>query len=62
MPHVVTMIEDTTDYAFRNAKASLEIEGQTLPTGSEELILKNLRGELSEEEFLQRALEIALSV
>ncbi|NQX67865.1 antitoxin VbhA family protein [Paenibacillus alba] len=56
------MIEDTTDYAFRNAKASLEIEGQTLPTGSEELILQNLRGELSEEEFLQRALEIALGV
>lgn len=48
--------------SFRNAKASLEIEGQTLPEGGEELILSNVRGEISEEEFLERALKLALNI
>ncbi len=47
------------DFAFLNAKASLEIEGQTLPEGGEELILGRLRGNVSQEEFLKKALEIA---
>lgn len=48
------------DFAFRNAKASLEIEGQTLPKGGEELILGRIRRNISQTEFLKKALEIAV--
>ena len=54
------VVDEKTDYAFRNAKASLEIEGQALSKGGEELILQTIRGEISEEEFLKRALEMAM--
>lgn len=53
-------VEIKHDFAFRNAKASLEIEGQTLPKGGEELILGRIRGNVSQEEFLKKALEIAV--
>lgn len=55
-------VEEKADFAFRNAKASLEIEGQSLPEGAEDLILENVRGEISDEEFFKRALEIARNV
>jgi hypothetical protein len=56
---IITMIDEEAKYAFRNAEASLEIEGQTLPEGGKELILGNIKGQISEEDFLQRALDIA---
>lgn len=52
-------VDEKLEYAFRNAKASLEIEGQTLPENGEELIMARVRGKISEEEFLKKALEIA---
>lgn len=54
-----TNVEDKIYAAFRNAKASLEIEGQTLPEGGEELILNRVRGKISEQDFLKQALDIA---
>ncbi|MCM3714100.1 hypothetical protein M3212_17330 [Alkalihalobacillus oceani] len=56
---ITSMINEETKYAFRNAKASLEIEGQYLPEGGEEMILKSIEGEMSEADFLQRALKLA---
>jgi hypothetical protein len=35
-------VETKHDFAFFNAKASLEIEGHTLPNGGEELILERI--------------------
>jgi len=53
-------VDEKTDYAFHNAEASLEIEGQALTEGGEELILLTIWGEIFEEEFLKRALEMAI--
>ncbi|WP_146000504.1 antitoxin VbhA family protein [Paenibacillus pasadenensis] len=61
-PPVTASIENQTDSAFGIAKASLEIEGQKLTEDGEALILSHARGEMSDDEFLKRALEIARSV
>lgn len=45
--------------AYQMAKASLEIEGLSLPEGAKELIQKKLRGEISEQDFKRAVLEIA---
>lgn len=47
---------------MRNASASLEVEGLTVPEGGEELIRKKLRGEISHSEFLKQAAEVARNV
>ena len=51
----------TTDVekAMKQADTSLEIEGLRVPDAGDELIWKKLRGEISHEEFLKRAAEIA---
>ncbi|GGG66293.1 hypothetical protein [Paenibacillus radicis (ex Gao et al. 2016)] len=59
---VAVMVEADIDYAFRSSKASLEIEGKTLPKGGDDLIVSSLRGEITQEEFLKRALQLARSV
>ena len=51
---------DRNDRAFRNAKASLEIENQTLQVGAEELILRKLNGQISQADFLREAAALAL--
>lgn len=48
--------------ALIHAKASLAIEGMYLTTQEEKLILKRINDELSDNEFLSRALEIAKNV
>lgn len=48
--------------AMRNASASPEVEGLTVPEGGEELIRKKLRGEISHSEFLKQAAEVARNV
>jgi hypothetical protein len=45
--------------AMANAKASIEIEGLKITKRSEDLVYERLIGNISEEEFLKRALEIA---
>jgi hypothetical protein len=45
--------------AMANAKASIEIEGLKITKKSEDLVYERLIGNISEEEFLKRALEIA---
>ena len=50
---------DRISKAINEAKASLEIEGMFLPEGAEPLIEKRLRGEMSQEEFVQKAMELA---
>jgi hypothetical protein len=45
--------------ALRSAKASLEIEGLKVEDYHEELVRKKLKGEISEEEFLETAKKIA---
>jgi hypothetical protein len=45
-----------------NAKASIEIEGLKITKKSEDLVYERLIGNISEEEFLKRALEIARRV
>lgn len=48
--------------AFLNAKASLAIEGLHLSPQEEQLILKRVKGELNNKEFISRAFEIAKNV
>lgn len=43
------------------AKATLAIEGRNLTPEAEELISRNLHGEISQEEFLEAALQITKS-
>jgi len=43
------------------AKATLEIEGRTLTPEGEELILRRIRGEITHDEFLHLARELAES-
>jgi hypothetical protein len=45
--------------AMKQADASLKIEGLEVSKAGDELIRKKLRGELSHEEFLKRAAEVA---
>lgn len=45
--------------ALANAKASLEIEGYNFTPEENELLLSVAKGEITHEEFLQKALEIA---
>ena len=45
--------------AMANAKASIEIEGLRITKKSEDLVYERLIGNISEEEFLKRALEMA---
>jgi hypothetical protein len=47
--------------AMANAKASIEIEGLKITKESEKLVYERLIGNITEEEFLKRALEIASS-
>lgn len=47
------------DTAFKEAVASLRIEGQELPAGGEDLIKSRIKGVISEEDFLQKARELA---
>ncbi|MET3505487.1 antitoxin VbhA family protein [Halalkalibacter oceani] len=45
--------EDKQAYSFRNAIASLEIEGKKLNQAEEGLIRKVIEGEISEDEFIR---------
>ena len=56
----IDAIEFGIDFAFRNAKASSEIENQYLPVGAEELILLKAQGKITQAQFIERALEISL--
>lgn len=51
--------EEPMERAFRNAKASLEISGFNVTEKHEKLVRSRLNGEMSEEEFLKKALELA---
>ncbi|MFC4768385.1 hypothetical protein [Effusibacillus consociatus] len=48
--------------AFRNAKASLQIEGFTFSPEEEHFLLEKSRGKISQSEFLKRAKEFAMNV
>lgn len=47
--------------AMRNAKASLEVEGFEVNSEGSELVRKRLSNEITEEEFLKRAKDLAKS-
>jgi len=47
------------EQALKEAKASLAVEGLYTTSEEDELIRKKLRGEISHDEFLRRALELA---
>lgn len=49
-------------HALNNAKASLAIEGLYLNVKEDELLLKRVNGEITNAEFLARAMEIARNV
>lgn len=51
--------EEPIEKALRNAKASLEISGFNVTAKHEKLVQSRLNGEISEEEFLKKALELA---
>lgn len=51
--------EDPLEKALRNAKASLEISGFNVKEKHEKLVRLRINGEISEEEFLKKALELA---
>ncbi len=51
--------EEPIEKALRNAKASLEISGFNVTEKHEKLVRSRLNGEISEEEFLKKALELA---
>jgi hypothetical protein len=51
--------EEPLEKALRNAKASLEISGLNVTAKHEKLVQSRLNGEISEEEFLKKALELA---
>lgn len=45
--------------AMKQAEANLNVEGIVVTEQESELVRKSLRGEISYEEFIQRALELA---
>ncbi|MGG3471505.1 hypothetical protein ABES02_29075 [Neobacillus pocheonensis] len=47
------------EYAIKEARASLEIEGKQLQEGAEDLIRSALNGEIDEKKFIELALELA---
>jgi hypothetical protein len=51
----IEQIKQALDYA----KTSLAIEGESIPHGTEELIMSRLKREISQQEFRRMALEIA---
>ncbi len=51
--------KEPIEKALRNAKASLEISGFNVTEKHEKLVRSRLNGEMSEEEFLKKALELA---
>lgn len=52
--------KEEIEKAMKNAKASMEISGFTLTPEHEELVRKKLMGEITEEEFLEKARAEAL--
>lgn len=51
--------EESVEKAIRNARASMELSGFKITEKQENLIRSKLNGEISEEEFLRIALEMA---
>lgn len=51
--------EDAIEHALAQAQASLAIEGHELSPEGAALIKSCLQGEISEEEFLQKSLQLA---
>ncbi|MDO3680160.1 type II toxin-antitoxin system Phd/YefM family antitoxin [Paenibacillus ehimensis] len=51
--------EKEIDAAMRQAQASLAIEGLAVPEEGQDFVRKQLRGEISQADFLKAALEIA---
>ncbi|GEM_PF-5154299 len=47
--------------AIREAEASLQIEGMSLPVGGKNLIHESLDGQISHEEFIRKAIEMSRS-
>ncbi|MGN7943242.1 antitoxin VbhA family protein [Virgibacillus sp. 6R] len=47
---------------FNSAKASVEMEGFVISKEIEELVLKNVHGEITDEEFIKLLCEIAEKV
>lgn len=45
--------------AMKNAEASLNVDGYTTMEAEKQLIRKSLRGEITHEEFIKRAIELA---
>lgn len=45
--------------AFQSARASLAVEGMTLSEKQEALVIDQLSGRMSEEAFMERALELS---
>ncbi|WP_187254619.1 hypothetical protein [Alkalicoccus halolimnae] len=45
--------------AFRSAKGSLAVEGMTLSVKEETLVKERLAGNMSQEAFIQQALELS---
>ncbi|MFC4737691.1 antitoxin VbhA family protein [Bacillus daqingensis] len=45
--------------AFQSARASLAVEGMTLSAKQEALVMDQLSGRMSEEAFVERALELS---
>ncbi|WP_051775503.1 type II toxin-antitoxin system Phd/YefM family antitoxin [Paenibacillus tyrfis] len=54
-----TESDENIHAAMRQAQASLAIEGLVVPEDGQELVRKQLRGEISQADFLKAALEIA---
>ena len=58
---IIKMVEKKEiEKAIENARYSLEMDGYLVRKNHEELVRNKLRGEISEEEFLKQAKEIAL--
>ena len=51
--------EEPIEKALSNAKASLKLSGFNVTEKHEKLVRSKLNGEISEEEFLKKAIEIA---
>jgi hypothetical protein len=52
-------MDELLEKALREAIANLEVEGQCLPAGGEELIKQRLQKEITEDAFMRRARVLA---
>jgi uncharacterized membrane protein len=51
--------EEPIEKALRNAKASMQLSGFTVTEKHEKIVKSRLKGEISEEDFLKKVLEVS---